>query len=127
MNKQILRILIILLIGILSSNQAKAQSPLSGTYTVGSNIGDDFASVSECIDSLELKGVSAAVIIRIDTGTFTEQINIAAIAGLSSTKTLTFVGKGNETVLQYTPTTANRTVVSVNGTSHIIFDSLYEC
>jgi len=124
MNKQILRILIILLIGILSSNQAKAQSPLSGTYTVGSNIGDDFASVSECIDSLELKGVSAAVIIRIDTGTFTEQINIAAIAGLSSTKTLTFVGKGNETVLQYTPTTANRTVVSVNGTSHIIFDSL---
>lgn len=123
MKKSLLQILWILLIGFISTLQLTAQSPLAGSYTVGSQVTDDYASISECIDSLELLGISAAVTVNIDTGVFAEQVSISAISGLGHSKTITFKGKGNSTIIQYTPTSTNQTVISVNGVSNLIFDS----
>lgn len=105
-------------------NTLVAQSALTGTYTVGLGASDDFNSISQCTDSLEILGVSGPVLISIDTGIFSERLDIKSIPGASATRTITFQGKGHQTIIRYTPTATDQAVISVDGASHLIFDSL---
>jgi hypothetical protein len=100
-------------------------APMSGKYTVGTGSGFNFSSISQSIDSLNTKGVSGPVIIAIDGDTFNEQLTITSIKGASPTNTITFKGKGNSTLIYFTPKSTNRAIVSFNGASHILFDSLH--
>ncbi|MFY0644330.1 MAG: T9SS type A sorting domain-containing protein [Bacteroidia bacterium] len=99
-------------------------SPLSGSYTIGPLSGDDFSTLSEAVDSLETLGVSGAVTISISAGTYTEQISIGSISGASAVNTITFKGLGSQTLIKFTPTSSDNTIFSLNGASHLVFDSL---
>lgn len=115
----------LILFFFLSNSISKLEAtPLSGNYTVGSGLGFDFASISESIDSLSTLGVSGSVVILIDTGMYNEQIEIPSIPGASSSNTITFRGKGNNTLIYFSPTTSDRAVIRFNASSHLIFDSL---
>ncbi len=127
MNKLLTQLFSIALITMLSALSVKAfgQSPLSGTYTVGSDLSDNFSTITDAVDSLESDGVNGAVVIQIDSGLFVEQIEIGAIPGASSSNTITFKGAGvTKTTVRYSPTTSNRTIFSLSNASHLIFDSL---
>ncbi|MGB0850339.1 MAG: hypothetical protein ACPGTP_03765, partial [Bacteroidia bacterium] len=104
--------------------KAQAQIPMAGTYTVGSSSTDSFSTVIACIDSLKLKGVGGPVTIKISAGTYTGQLSFTSITGASTLNTITFQGVGSSSVIKHTPGSANRAVVSLNGASHLIFDSL---
>lgn len=103
---------------------AQAQSPMAGNYTVGSAVTDSFSTVVACVDSLEARGVSGPVTIKISAGTYTGQLSFTSISGASAINTITFQGVGSSSVIRHTPNTSNRAVISINGTSHLIFDSL---
>jgi hypothetical protein len=117
-------LLLPILLLLLCSSGVSAQSTMVGDYTVGSDVSDDFSSIAQCIDTLEVNGVSGAVVVRLDAGTYSEQIDIKSIPGASVTNSITFRGMGKSSVIEYTPTTSSRAVISVDGASHLIFDSL---
>lgn len=81
--------------------------PMNGTYTLGSS-GQDFASFSQAVDSLVIKGVNGATEINIENGIYNEQVFIPEISGTSEGNTISFEsasGDSTAVVLTYSPTT----------------------
>jgi len=75
---------------------------LSGTFTIdpaGSGT-TNFTSFSAAVTALNSSGVCGPVTFNVAASTFTENITLATIVGVSSTNTVTFLGKGRtKTVL----------------------------
>lgn len=115
---------VLTIISLLICSTSLMAAPMIGNYTVGTGSGYDFSSISQSIDSLTINGISGPIVIQIAADTFNEQLNITSIPGSSPTNTITFKGKGKTTLIYYSPTSSSRAIVSFNGTSHIIFDSL---
>ncbi|MDZ7845812.1 MAG: hypothetical protein U5L96_02975 [Owenweeksia sp.] len=64
---------------------------LSGTYTIGGPAGPtNFPTLDSAVSVLNTCGVSGPVTFNIASGTYNEQVMIGAIAGVSSTNTVTF-------------------------------------
>ncbi|MBL4657722.1 MAG: hypothetical protein JKX73_06955, partial [Flavobacteriales bacterium] len=58
----------------------RIETPMAGTYTVGGAV-PDYATITDAVDDLICKGISANVIIDIRDGTYNEQVTIPDIAG----------------------------------------------
>ena len=65
------------------------QTGIHGDFTVGSSAGTHYHSLKEAIDQLASRGVDGPVRLRLNAGTYDENFEIPAIAGLSETNTLT--------------------------------------
>lgn len=104
-----------------------AMGQLSGTYTINGSSptsGTNYQTFAAAATDLNTLGVSSPVIFNVQAGTYTEQVSISTISGASAVNTVTFMGLGDLTTLEATPTTANRPVLSLDSASHIIIDSL---
>ncbi len=80
---------------ILMWSFAQAGTALVGAYTINAGnpaTSTNFTSFQMAVDSLTTNGVSGAVTISVVAGTYTEQITIAAITGISSSNDVTFQG-----------------------------------
>lgn len=103
---------------------------LSGTYTInaaGGTTATNFTSFNAAVQKLITCGVSGPVVFNVAPGTYTEQIEIPFIDGVSPTNTITFDGGNrNTTIIQFNATTqANAHVVRLGtGASHIEFRNL---
>ena len=64
------------------------QAGIHGDFTVGSSAGTHYHSLKEAIDQLASRGVDGPVRLRLNAGTYDENFEIPAIAGLSETNTL---------------------------------------
>lgn len=78
--------------------------PLNGTYTIDANGsgGSNFTSFTDAVNQLIICGVNGPVTFQVASGTYTEQIRIPFISGVSATNTISFEGAGqNNTILTY--------------------------
>ncbi len=70
-------------------NQVSFSSPLNGTYTIGAGT-EDFATINDAVNAINISGVSGPVVFRIKPGTYNEQSIIGNITGSSPVNTVTF-------------------------------------
>ncbi len=101
---------------------------LSGTYTIdatgtGTN---NYTSFGAAVTALTTSGVSGAVTFNVASGTYTEQVNLGAVTGASSTNTITFQGSTTAaSTLTYTPAGfSDNWTVKMTGTDYITFDNM---
>ena len=101
---------------------------LSGTYTIdaagtGTN---NYTSFGAAVTALTTSGVSGAVTFNVASGTYTEQVNLGAVTGASSTNTITFQGSTTAaSILTYTPVGfSDGWTVKMTGTDYVTFDNL---
>ncbi|MCF8370927.1 MAG: T9SS type A sorting domain-containing protein [Bacteroidales bacterium] len=94
----------------------------SGTYTIGST--GDFTSFTTALHWLDSLGLCGPVEFLVSPGTYNEQLAITAIAGASTTNTITFTGQGDATKISYSPSASNLPVIGLDAASHFVFDSL---
>lgn len=98
-----------------------------GTYTINSALatgGSNYQSFSDVASDLNFRGICGPVVFNVVSGSgpYTEQVELKNVQGTSSTNTITFNGNGE--TLQFTPTSAERYLWRLNGTSHVTLDSL---
>ncbi|MBL0176444.1 MAG: hypothetical protein IPP94_14470, partial [Ignavibacteria bacterium] len=100
---------------------------LSGTFTVG-GASPNYPNLAAVAADLNANGICGPVVFNVRTGTYTEQFNLANIAGASSTNTITFQSEsGNKTdvTLTYGPTsTANNWTVNMSGADWVTFKNM---
>ncbi|MEO8148490.1 MAG: T9SS type A sorting domain-containing protein [Bacteroidia bacterium] len=97
-----------------------------GTYTINSAVatgGTNFQTFAAAVSALSC-GISGPVIFNVDalSGPYTEQITIPVIGGTSAINTVTFNGNGR--TLQFTPVTAARHVLKLDGADFITINNL---
>jgi|GEM_PF-822921 len=101
-------------------------SILHGAYTVGPT--GDFENFSDVMNSLLICGIDAPVVFNVQSGTYTEQVNISQIPGASAINTITFQsqsGNQSDVILTYASTaTADNFVVNLNGADHLRFRNM---
>ncbi len=100
---------------------------LTGTYTLNSAVvtgGLNFQSFSDLETALNTAGVCGPVVVNVVTGSgpYNEQISFNQIAGASSVNTITINGNGE--TLAFSPTSALKYVLRLNGTDYMTVDSL---
>ncbi|HCS19875.1 MAG TPA: hypothetical protein DIW47_04830, partial [Bacteroidetes bacterium] len=119
------------------NNQALAQ--MSGNYTIDKNSAassTNFQSYTSAVQALRGLtrsdggpslggGVNGAVTISVvqGSGPYTEQLDVQAITGTSSTNRVTFVGNGEQ--ITYSPSSTNSAVIKVNGADYLTFRDIY--
>ena len=84
------------------------QAGIHGDFTVGSASGAHYHSLKEAISQLASRGVDGPVRLRLNAGTYDENFEIPAIAGLSEANTLTIE-----------PTSGHRGDVTLTNTHYI--------
>jgi hypothetical protein len=100
---------------------------LSGSYTINGALatgGTNYQSFGDAVTALTTSGVNGAVLFNVQTGTYTEQVSIPAVSGVSAINTITIKGLGTQTLLTAAPTSTNRPVLSLNSASHISIEDL---
>lgn len=102
---------------------------LSGTYTINQTAAGsatNFTSFSELANSLAICGVSGPVTVNVapGSGVYNEQVEFFRIPGASTTNTVTINGNG-EMLVDSGNVGTNYAAVLLNGTRHLIIDSLY--
>ena len=120
----------LVVVSFLVSGTAMAQ--LSGNYTVNSNStsgGTNFASFSDLSDSISALGVSGPVVVDVvaGSGPYSEQVTfstnkLADSISTSAVNTITINGNGEE--INAAGSLLNRSVIRLNGASHMKFDNL---
>lgn len=78
----------------------------NGTYTIGAT--GDFPTFGSAIAALQCGGMNGPVVFNVQSGTYTEQVEIPAITGASPTNTITFqslTGNPNDVTLMFNITT----------------------
>ncbi|MGB1039899.1 MAG: T9SS type A sorting domain-containing protein, partial [Flavobacteriales bacterium] len=111
--------------------KTRCVTSMSGTYTIDNSsptAGTNFNSFADAMTELNNCGVSGPTVLLVDQGTYTEQVDIGAIVGASSTNTITFRADPTNTapaILTFGATTiANNFVIEFTGAEHVIIDSL---
>jgi hypothetical protein len=97
-----------------------------GTYTINSALptgGSNYQTFTDAVAALNC-GISGPVIFDVDpaSGPYTEQVTIPVILGASSTNTVTFNGNGR--TIQFTPVTANRHIIKLDGADYVTLRDL---
>jgi hypothetical protein len=109
------------------SVQVVTPSGVSGTYTINNALptgSGNFASFSDAIAFIGC-GIAGPVTFNVapGSGPYTEQVILPALGGTSSTNKITI--NGNGATLQFLSTNTNeRAVIKLNGTDHVVLDSL---
>ena len=99
-----------------------AFAQMSGSYTIddgSATAGTNFASFSDFADAIELAGVNGPVTVTVASGSgpYYENVTFDAIAGVSSTNTITINGNGAMIA-------ASGAVIELNGADYMTFDDL---
>lgn len=99
----------------------------SGTYTVG-GVAPTFTTLTNAVNTIISCGMSGPVTLNIRPGTYTEQVNIPAIPGSSTTNVLTIKSENNDSSsvnieFNSSVSTAQHTI-RFNGGSNIILSKL---
>ncbi|QQR87995.1 MAG: right-handed parallel beta-helix repeat-containing protein [Flavobacteriales bacterium] len=104
-------------------------TPMIGTYVIGPSVGADFLNFTTAVRQLLGCGISGPVVFEVESGIYTEQVQLTAIKGSSSTNTVTFRGQALDSttvILQYTSFAgaANNHVLANTGADHVRFEHM---
>lgn len=103
-------------------------NPLAGTYTIGGQ-SPDYATLSDAVNELNIRGISAAVTFNIRTGTYFEHIEIKNVKGADALNTVTFTSEADHAdsvVISYGAATvpADNYVIKLNSASYVTIKKL---
>ncbi len=84
---------LLLILSLIVSTKTLAQ--LNGNYTVGGTA-PDYATVQAAATAVQSSGVSGPVVFNIRPGTYSESVDIGAVAGSSATNTITFKAENDD-------------------------------
>jgi len=117
----------LLLAVLLITTAAHGRAQLNGTYTIGT--AGNYATFTAAVNALTTSGVSGPVVFNVFSGTYTEQLNIGAVAGASAANTITFQSLALDSmavVLQHASqsTNTNDWTVRLSGVDYITFRKL---
>ncbi len=98
-----------------------------GTYTINKTLptaGTNFTSFNHAYQAMKC-GITGPIILNVVSGTgpYNEQLLMDPVPGSSAVNTITWNGNGNAIAFASTNTN-ERGVIRLNGSSHMIFDSL---
>ena len=98
------------------------------TISIGPDPEDDYTNLNALLNNLTSSGVCGPIIVNLKPGTYTEQITLPGIAGLSETNFIKFVGTSTDntqTILTFAPVAGaeDKYVVSMNGVTNIHFEN----
>ncbi|HEY1047883.1 MAG TPA: GEVED domain-containing protein, partial [Bacteroidia bacterium] len=104
-------------------------SALSGTYTIdpAGTGSSNFTSIGAVDTSLRACGISGPVTFNIANGTYTYQLELASISGLSSTNTITFKGVGSSPsncIITAATNALKPYIVRLNAVSYVTFKNM---
>lgn len=104
-------------------------TPLSGTYTIGPAVGNNFPSFTAAVQKMNWCGVGGAVTFLVQSGTYTEQIELGPISGNNAANTITFRSQANDSaaVILTWPSqggAANNWAVRMNGADFVTWDRI---
>lgn len=96
---------------------------LSGIYTIGGTA-PDFPTFTAAVSTLAYAGVVGPVTFNVRNGIYTEQISLAEIPGVDSTKTVTFQSESGDSSLvslEFNANSAANYTLQLNGADYIRF------
>lgn len=96
-----------------------------GPYTINSSLatgGTNFQTFAAAVNAIGC-GVASPIVFHVTPATYNEQVIIPAIAGASSTNTITFFGHGATLSDNSLATTGERAVIKLNGADFVRIDS----
>ncbi len=100
---------------------------LNGTYTIG-GVGFDFGNFNTAVAALHAYGVCGPVVFDVREATYTEQVQINTIDGVSAVNTVTFQAdpaNTNPAILQYNSQAfSDNYVLNIDGSSFLRFREL---
>ncbi|MFC1732465.1 T9SS type A sorting domain-containing protein [candidate division KSB1 bacterium] len=106
---------------------SKLDAQMMGTYTIGGG-GSDFTTLNDAVTALSQAGVGGAVTFNVAPGTYTEQLTIGIIPGVSSTNTVTFQSSTLEstdvTISYGASSTTDNWVVRFDGADYMVFKQM---
>ncbi|MES2560606.1 MAG: T9SS type A sorting domain-containing protein [Bacteroidota bacterium] len=99
----------------------------AGTYTINSALvtgGTNFQTFAAALNAMTC-GIQGPIVFNVDaaSGPYTEQIIIPQINNTSATNTITFNGNGR--TIQFTPVSANRHIIRLDGADYITLKNLH--
>jgi hypothetical protein len=118
------RLLLGLLLGVLLiGGTAMAQPPMHGTYTIGDDPEDSYASFIAASAALTANTVDGPVTFDVEQLTYSGRVFIYSITGASAINTITFRDAG---ALDTPPkiTSAQSAALTLNGADYITFDGI---
>jgi len=112
----------------LFANDAKIQTALNGTYTIGGS-SPDYTTFNAAIAALSSQGINGPTVFLVRAGTYSERVSIGVISGSSAVNTITFQSQNNDsTSVILTDTSSslptNNFTLSLNGAAYIIFSKI---
>lgn len=112
----------------LEQNLLICNGGLSGTYTVGNSSSADFASLTEALSMLKYCGVSGAVTINMESGTYNGKVRIPNISGTSASNTITIqssTSTASDVILSAASSSSSSNyTLALDTASHIIIKNL---
>ncbi|MBT7144865.1 MAG: hypothetical protein HN894_16195, partial [Bacteroidetes bacterium] len=100
------------------------QTALNGNYIIG-GASADFLTLNEAVSYLMNYGVCGPVIFNIEDGTYTEQVSIGEIPGVSATDTIIFQASASANpIITFSPTASDNYIVQFNNTEFITYKDL---
>ena len=116
---------IIAVVGSSLTSFAGDCSSLSGEYKIAKENGD-FATITEAVSNLKCGGVSGSVRFLIESGKYTDKIDLTKISGVSAQNTITFEslsGAESDVILASSSQDQSFTV-GITNTSYVNFSNL---
>lgn len=100
----------------------------AGTYTVdaaGSGP-NNYTTISALVDIMNCGGIAGPIDINIAPGTYTEQVSLSYVRGVSATNYIRFNGSGNTSTTIQMPAniTGNASLFEMVGTSHVKIENI---
>jgi hypothetical protein len=98
--------------------------PMHGTYTIGDDPEDNYASFTAAAAALAVRGVDGAVIFDVEALTYNESVAIGAITGASLTNTITFSEAPTHLDTPPEIVGAATPALNLNGAKYVTFDGI---
>jgi hypothetical protein len=96
-------------------------SALAGNFTVGGT-GADYVDIAAAVTDLNTRGVGGHVTFTVNPGTYTGQVEINSVLGVSATKTITFNGIDAATrTITFAGSSTSYPTVIISNTPYVTF------
>ncbi len=103
-------------------------SVLHGNYTIGSSATADYLNFTAAVNDLNGCGIDSVVVFNVESGTYTEQIEINTILGATANHNVTFKsisGDSSLVILTFAATSINEPyTLKLNAASYITFQDM---
>jgi hypothetical protein len=101
-----------------------ACTSLSGTFTVG-GAGANYPDIASALAAVEMCGISGPITFNVAAGTYSGEVSLSSIPGVTATNNITVNGAGmGSTILTYDKTGTNNAALLLDGASYVTFKNM---